>query len=90
MKLYQLQTSFRTESKLIVRSHYFYGARRTAGNITQSWFDKARILVVQNVRMKGIQNKIIVSQNAFIIHIYGLHHQKGKLANAFLNIQLSQ
>jgi hypothetical protein len=33
--------------------------------------------------MKGIQNKIIVSQKAFIIHIYGLHHNKGKLSNIF-------
>jgi hypothetical protein len=30
--------------------------------------------------MKGIQNKIIISQKAFIIHIYGLHHYKGKLS----------
>jgi hypothetical protein len=29
--------------------------------------------------MKGIQNKIIISQKAFIIHIYGLHHCIGKL-----------
>jgi hypothetical protein len=30
--------------------------------------------------MKGIQNKIIVSQKAFIIHIYGLHNYKRKLS----------
>jgi hypothetical protein len=29
--------------------------------------------------MKGIQNKIIISQKAFIIHICVLHHYKGKL-----------
>jgi hypothetical protein len=33
--------------------------------------------------MKGIQNKIIISQKAFIIHIYGLHHYKGKLSKFF-------
>jgi hypothetical protein len=32
----------------------------------------------KSVRMKGIQNKIIVSQKAFIIDNYGLHHYKGK------------
>jgi hypothetical protein len=37
-------------------------------------------LILQAVRMKGIQNKIIISQKAFIIHIYGLHHYKGKLS----------
>jgi hypothetical protein len=30
--------------------------------------------------MKGIQNKIIISRKEFIIHIYGLHHYKGKLS----------
>jgi hypothetical protein len=29
--------------------------------------------------MKGIQNKIIIYQKAFIMHIYGLHHYKRKL-----------
>jgi hypothetical protein len=38
---------------------------------------------IQNVWMKGIQNKIIVSQIAFIIYIYGLHHYKGKLSEFF-------
>jgi hypothetical protein len=33
--------------------------------------------------MKVIQNKIIISQKAFIIHIYGLHHYKGKLSFFF-------
>jgi hypothetical protein len=33
--------------------------------------------------MKGIQNKIIISQKTFIIHIYGLHHYKGKLSKFF-------
>jgi hypothetical protein len=33
--------------------------------------------------MKGIQNKIIISQKACIIHIYGLHHYKGKLSKFF-------
>jgi hypothetical protein len=42
---------------------------------------------VQSVRMKGIQNKIIISQKAFIIHIYGLHHYKGKLSK-FLGLKL--
>jgi hypothetical protein len=27
--------------------------------------------------MKGIQNKIIISQKTIVIHIYGLHHCKG-------------
>jgi hypothetical protein len=31
------------------------------------------------VRMEGIQNNIIIYQNAFIIHNYGLHLYKGKL-----------
>jgi hypothetical protein len=30
--------------------------------------------------MKGIQNKITISQKIFIIYIYGLHHYKGKLS----------
>jgi hypothetical protein len=38
---------------------------------------------VQDVQMKCIQNKIITSQKAFIIHIYGLHHYKGKLLKFF-------
>jgi hypothetical protein len=42
--------------------------------------------IVQDVRMKGIQNKIIISQKAFIIHIYELHHYKGKLSKFFLSI----
>jgi hypothetical protein len=33
--------------------------------------------------MKGIQNKIIISQKAFIIHIFGLHHYKEKLSELF-------
>jgi hypothetical protein len=33
--------------------------------------------------MKGTQNEIIISENAFIIHIYGLHHYKGKLSKFF-------
>jgi uncharacterized membrane protein len=33
--------------------------------------------------MKGIQNKIIISQKAFIIHIYGLHYYKRKLSKLF-------
>jgi hypothetical protein len=35
------------------------------------------------VQMKGIQNKIIISQKAFIIHIPGSHHYKGKLSKFF-------
>jgi hypothetical protein len=34
--------------------------------------------ILQNVWMKGIQNKIFISQKTIIIHIYGLHHYKGK------------
>jgi hypothetical protein len=30
--------------------------------------------------MKGIQNKIIIYQKPFIVHIYELHHYKGKLS----------
>jgi hypothetical protein len=33
--------------------------------------------------MKGIQNKIIISQKAFNIHIYGLHHCKEKVSAFF-------
>jgi hypothetical protein len=33
--------------------------------------------------MKGIQNKIIISQEAFVIHIYGLLCYKGKLSEFF-------
>jgi hypothetical protein len=38
---------------------------------------------IKGVRMKVIQNKIIITQKAFIIHIYGLHHYKGKLSKNF-------
>jgi hypothetical protein len=31
----------------------------------------------QDARKKGVQNKIIISQKAFIIQIYGLYHYKG-------------
>jgi hypothetical protein len=41
---------------------------------------------IQDVLMKGIQNKIIIFQKAFIIHIYGLRYYKGKLTNFFLSI----
>jgi orotate phosphoribosyltransferase len=41
---------------------------------------------IQGVQMKGIQNKIIISQKAFIIHIYGLHHYKWKLSKFFQSI----
>jgi hypothetical protein len=33
--------------------------------------------------MKDIQNKIIISQKAFIIHIHWLHCYKGKLSEFF-------
>jgi hypothetical protein len=33
--------------------------------------------------MKGIQNKVIISQKAFIIHIYELHNYKRKLSKVF-------
>jgi hypothetical protein len=35
---------------------------------------------IQSAWMRGIQNKIIISQKAFIIYIYRLHHYKGKLS----------
>jgi hypothetical protein len=35
---------------------------------------------------KGIQNKIVISQKAFIIHNYGLHQYKRKLSKFFLSI----
>jgi hypothetical protein len=40
----------------------------------------SKMFVLYSVWMKCIQNKIIISQKAFIIHIYGLHHYKGKLS----------
>jgi hypothetical protein len=33
--------------------------------------------------MKGIQNKIIITQKAFTIYIYELHNYKGKLSKFF-------
>jgi hypothetical protein len=30
--------------------------------------------------MKGMQNEIIIYQKAFVIHFYGLRHNKGKLS----------
>jgi hypothetical protein len=44
------------------------------------------LLNIQCFRMKGIQNKIIISQKAFIIRIYGLRHSKGKLSEMFLSV----
>jgi hypothetical protein len=38
---------------------------------------------IQDVQMKGIQNKIIISQKALIIHICGLHHYQRKLLKFF-------
>jgi hypothetical protein len=38
---------------------------------------------IQNVRTKGVQNKIIISQIEFIITINGIHHYKGKLSKLF-------
>jgi hypothetical protein len=38
---------------------------------------------VHGVRKKGIQNEIMISQKAFIIHIYRLHHYKGNLSISF-------
>jgi hypothetical protein len=43
-------------------------------------------IVMQSVRMKSIQNKIIISQKEFIIHIYELHHYKEKLSKLYLSI----
>jgi hypothetical protein len=33
--------------------------------------------------MRGIQNKIIISQKPFFTHIYGLRNYKGKLSKFF-------
>jgi hypothetical protein len=33
--------------------------------------------------MKGIQNKIIIAQKAFIIHVYGSHYYKGEAIKDF-------
>jgi hypothetical protein len=44
---------------------------------------KSRAKEQQVVQMKGIQNKIIISQKAFITHIYGLHHYKAKSSKIF-------
>jgi hypothetical protein len=35
---------------------------------------------IEGVRKKGIQNKIIIPQKASVMHIYELHHYKGKLS----------
>jgi hypothetical protein len=40
---------------------------------------------IQGARMKSIQNKMIISQKVFIIHIYELHHYKRKLSKFFLS-----
>jgi hypothetical protein len=42
-------------------------------------FCKERRIDIQSFQMICIQNKIVISQRAFITHIYGLHHYKGKL-----------
>jgi hypothetical protein len=47
---------------------------------------KQFVTLIQGVRMKGIQNKIIIYQKAFIIHIYGLPHYKGNYQSFFLSI----
>jgi hypothetical protein len=55
--------------------------------VTNIYFIKTSFNIIippiENVRMKGIQNKIIMSQKAFIIHIYGLHHYKSKISKFF-------
>jgi hypothetical protein len=38
---------------------------------------------MKDVRVGGIQNKIIISQKSFIIHTYELHHYKKKLSKFF-------
>jgi hypothetical protein len=38
---------------------------------------------IVDVRMNGTQNKIIISQIEFIIHIYGLHHCNGNPSEFF-------
>jgi hypothetical protein len=46
-------------------------------------FRLLRQIQIQHVQMKGTKNKIIISQNAFTIYIYGLHHYKWKLLPFF-------
>jgi hypothetical protein len=48
-----------------------------------SYIPISTTIIIQDVQMKGIQNKIIVSQKAFIIQIYGLHLYKEKLSVFF-------
>jgi hypothetical protein len=46
-------------------------------------FGYSNVATFQDVQMKGIQNKIIISQKVFIIQIYELHHYKMKLSKFF-------
>jgi hypothetical protein len=43
------------------------------------------LVTIQGVRMKGIQNKIIISEKVFIRHVYRLRHYKWKLSNYLLS-----
>jgi hypothetical protein len=53
--------------------------------LRKSWFDAARILDVQGVRMKGIQNKIIVSQ--YLLYTFMDYTiKKDNHGSLFLNI----
>jgi hypothetical protein len=38
---------------------------------------------MQDVRMKGIQNKTFISLNLILIHVSGLWHRKGQLWKFF-------
>jgi hypothetical protein len=54
------------------------------------WFQHPKKLgeeQIQGVRMRGIQNKTIISHKAFIIHVYGLYHYKGKVSK-FLSVYI--
>jgi hypothetical protein len=42
-----------------------------------------QLKIIQGIWVKGIQNKTIIYQKAFIIHIYWLHHYKEKLSKFF-------
>jgi hypothetical protein len=61
-----------------------------ATNARTSLMATDQVSRVQAVRMKGIQNIILISQKAFIIHIYGLHNYKGKLSKVFFSEYISK
>jgi hypothetical protein len=88
-----------SSSLLIAHSHYLLSGCRQESNISifnrnQVHNESASVTDnfrnsdhemphVYDVRMKGIQNEIIISQEVFIIHINGLHHYKAKLSKLF-------